>query len=400
MKKTVLVFLVIFIVLLSCKTKTPSVPESLFVPGETDMEFVEFEHVDIGPEDLPIIQALSSGLSPNGDGFADSIDFYIHTGKKDKIKNWKISIKNEKKVNVETVAGDKKIPELLTWGGLDKEGSIASEGDYTAEISVTYTNLKTYSSESAPFSLVLHGPEGEIKLSDGYFSPDGDGINDTLKVTVKVDKPDTVASWEMDILDPTGLPFYILKDAGEAPDTLIWNGKKNNSEETVQSAMDYSVKVILTDLWGNSAEYSKILPVDILVFKDGDRYRINIASITFLPYSADYSNVPEEEYRKNIDTLDRLSEKLKKFRDYNISIEGHAVHVFWFDEKKKKIEQEEVLLQLSQLRADVIKEALVQRGIEGKRMNTIGVGGNKPVVPFSDLQNRWKNRRVEFLLEK
>ena len=29
-----------------------------------------------------------------------------------------------------------------------------------------------------------------------------------------------------------------------------------------------------------------------------------------------------------------------------------------------------------------------------------GLGGTEPVVPFSDLKNRWKNRRVEFILIK
>jgi flagellar motor protein MotB len=30
----------------------------------------------------------------------------------------------------------------------------------------------------------------------------------------------------------------------------------------------------------------------------------------------------------------------------------------------------------------------------------VGVGGKDPLVPHSDLENRWKNRRVEFILEK
>jgi hypothetical protein len=30
----------------------------------------------------------------------------------------------------------------------------------------------------------------------------------------------------------------------------------------------------------------------------------------------------------------------------------------------------------------------------------VGVGGARPIVPFSDLVNRWKDRRVEFILIK
>jgi outer membrane protein OmpA-like peptidoglycan-associated protein len=33
-------------------------------------------------------------------------------------------------------------------------------------------------------------------------------------------------------------------------------------------------------------------------------------------------------------------------------------------------------------------------------MSTVGLGGTQPVVPHGDLENRWKNRRVEFILIK
>ena len=45
-------------------------------------------------------------------------------------------------------------------------------------------------------------------------------------------------------------------------------------------------------------------------------------------------------------------------------------------------------------------QALVTRGIESSRMVTTGVGASDQVVPDSDFPNRWKNRRVEFFLQK
>ncbi|MDA3811775.1 MAG: hypothetical protein PF518_15760 [Spirochaetaceae bacterium] len=55
---------------------------------------------------------------------------------------------------------------------------------------------------------------------------------------------------------------------------------------------------------------------------------------------------------------------------------------------------------LSSLRAESIRDALILRGIDGARMSTTGRGGYDPLVPHSDLINRWKNRRVEFILIK
>ena len=62
-------------------------------------------------------------------------------------------------------------------------------------------------------------------------------------------------------------------------------------------------------------------------------------------------------------------------------------------------EQRDVLLPLSAARAEAVKRELVALGVSGTdRITTDGVGGASPVVPFSDEQNRWKNRRVEFIL--
>jgi outer membrane protein OmpA-like peptidoglycan-associated protein len=45
-----------------------------------------------------------------------------------------------------------------------------------------------------------------------------------------------------------------------------------------------------------------------------------------------------------------------------------------------------------------VKAALVERGMSDDRISTLGRGGRDPVVPHTDLENRWKNRRVEFIL--
>jgi len=36
--------------------------------------------------------------------------------------------------------------------------------------------------------------------------------------------------------------------------------------------------------------------------------------------------------------------------------------------------------------------------VDPRRLSTKGMGSSEPVVDFKDAQNRWKNRRVEFIL--
>jgi len=42
----------------------------------------------------------------------------------------------------------------------------------------------------------------------------------------------------------------------------------------------------------------------------------------------------------------------------------------------------------------------VAEGIDEERISVLGLGGSSPIIPFSDKQNRWENRRVEFILLK
>ncbi len=58
------------------------------------------------------------------------------------------------------------------------------------------------------------------------------------------------------------------------------------------------------------------------------------------------------------------------------------------------------LMPLSKERADAIKAYLVKRGVSEGSISTEGMGGTKPVVEPKDKDNNWKNRRVEFILEK
>jgi outer membrane protein OmpA-like peptidoglycan-associated protein len=74
-------------------------------------------------------------------------------------------------------------------------------------------------------------------------------------------------------------------------------------------------------------------------------------------------------------------------------VEGHAVNI-----TQTEREEREELLPLSTARAETVRQALIDRGMEPDRISIVGRGGSRPIVPHTDLDNRWKNRRVEFIL--
>lgn len=94
-----------------------------------------------------------------------------------------------------------------------------------------------------------------------------------------------------------------------------------------------------------------------------------------------------------MEVLDRLVQIFDRYQTYRIQVEGHAVALLGTE-----LEETRTLQPLSQARASSVRDALVQRGMEPGRINVVGRGGLEPIVPHTDVENRWRNRRVDFVL--
>ncbi len=213
---------------------------------------------------------------------------------------------------------------------------------------------------------------------------------------LKVDSQVAITAWEFEILDPEKHYFNRFSGRGAPSEKIIWNGVSETGE-LVEAAQDYVLKFSIRDELGNAGTVSKAIPVDVLVIKVGDKYKVKIASITFVADKADFTNVDPEKAEKNTWVVKRLAEIFKKYSQYKIRIEGHANRVLW-ENKSSWSKEDAELVPLSKSRADAIREALIREGIDPARITTAGLGASAPVVDFGDRDNIWKNRRVEFIL--
>jgi len=84
-------------------------------------------------------------------------------------------------------------------------------------------------------------------------------------------------------------------------------------------------------------------------------------------------------------SVDKLVEFLKKYTNRNVLIEGHT----------DSVGSDEFNLTLSQKRADSLKEALTGKGIEERRITTVGYGKKYPVASNDTAAGKQQNRRVE-----
>jgi outer membrane protein OmpA-like peptidoglycan-associated protein/flagellar hook assembly protein FlgD len=358
----------------------------------------ELRGIQVDTRPTPVyLTASSNGFSPNGDGVRDDITFATVVTLKEGVKAWKLSVASATAGVQKEVSGTAAVPATIAWDGKDKGGfQAAPEGSYVATLQVEYAKGNLAEAKSAPFVLDVTAPKVDISFEGLPFSPDNDGVNDELAIRLKVDTQVAITGWEFEILDPESHYFNRFSGKGAPSEKIIWNGVSETGE-LVEAAQDYTLKFSIRDELGNAATVSKPIPVDVLVIKVGDKYKVKIASITFVADKADFTNVDPEKAEKNTWVVKRLAEIFKKYSQYKIRIEGHANRVLW-ENKSAWAREDAELVPLSKARADAIRDALIREGIDPARLSTAGLGASAPVVDFGDRDNIWKNRRVEFIL--
>lgn len=359
------------------------------------------DNIVVDTRPTPVFLTVGAdGFSPNGDGVADTITVNARVGLNDGITAWKLDVLGDAGGIRRSFEGKGPVPAQFVWDGTNDKGSTAPDGRYTARLSVSYDKGNRPVANSTVFVLQAGPPQVTLDLTPQPFSPDNDGYNDELLMNIAVKSASPVSDWSLTILDPEGHQFVQFTGTGVPAAQLKWDGRSSTGE-LVQSASDYTAIFNLKDTLGNSTQVTKPLAVDVLVIKDGDRLRIIIPSITFAANSPDFlKNIDPDKITKNQTVLKRLAEIFTKYQRYKIGIEGHAVMINWNDAAKGKKEQDGELIPLSKARADAVKGYLVKLGIAEARITTEGIGGARPVVPFSDADNRWKDRRVEFWLDR
>ncbi|MEJ5360895.1 MAG: OmpA family protein [Spirochaetota bacterium] len=299
---------------------------------------------------------------------------------KDLVK-WQLVVTDEKDKPVYQTEGQV-IPKTITWDCMTDKGKKLNDGIYRYRFSAEYLSGNNPQSFVKSFTIDNTPPDVNLSYEPGLFSPDGDGENDILTITPTLNDNVGIRSWELVIYAPAGYVFKTFKGT-EAPAELKWDGIGINNE-LVESAADYFMELSAIDITGNSAKTKRIkLPIDVLVMVTERGLKIRISNIEFAFDSAKLTG-------KAFPILNRVAEILNKYEKYNVLIEGHT----------DDIGEEQYNLKLSEARAQSVMDYLVKKGIDKKRLSSRGMGETSPFLPNTSVENRRRNRRVEFLLVK
>ena len=360
------------------------------------------------------LTAENEGISPNNDKVLDTQKFAIKLSVPENISNWTFMICKENGESVYTLTekDSASVPSTISWNGADATGKVC-EGTFFGTINVTYAKGNIISGMSSPFICTATAPQLKVQTAPQFFSPDNDGVDDDLFIKLSGTTKAKITSWSFTITDPKGKAFWKTSGKNTITERIIWDGlsniQKNSSgnAERVQSAMDYPYEFTVSDNLGMKSTVRGIIPVDVLVIREGNVLKMAVPSIIFESDSSNFQNannkLSQEQITKNLNTLNRIADILKKFKEYKVEIVGHANKVTDNPDEETVDNLNQwgrALTPLSKERAAEIKAYLIKRGANGSNITTNGLGGTRPVVNPKDKDNNWKNRRVEFILQK
>jgi outer membrane protein OmpA-like peptidoglycan-associated protein len=249
-------------------------------------------------------------------------------------------------------------------------------------------------------------PVLSLSYEPRFFSPDNDGENDTLTITLG--GGGEITSWAFDIAQPDlserrGQLFRHFEGTGRPAAKIIWDGLSDQGE-LVQSATEYPYAYTVTGADGVvSKALQGYIPIDVLVLRQNDgRLKIPIPSIIFRPNEADFQDLPAETIASNGAVVGRIALILNKFPEYQIQVEGHANALSAPGTTARSDEEalENQAGSLSERRARAVLDLLIENGVDKSRLSALGKGIAEPVTEYTDRDNWWKNRRVEFFLNK
>jgi flagellar hook assembly protein FlgD/outer membrane protein OmpA-like peptidoglycan-associated protein len=361
------------------------------------------------------ITTLHETIAPNGNN-TKSQSFDITSTPKDGVSGWAFKV-----VNAEDAVGgntdrpvmawqgeDGQVPATLEWEGRLPDGS-AADGVFIGVLEVTYLRGRRVRTESPAFVCSAQPPVISASARPEFFSPDNDGVDDEAFITLGAFSYLPFDNWSFDVSDPQGRSvFWTASGKSQITRELVWDGRSKTGE-LAQSAMDYPYTFTVTDVEGQTSTASGTIRVDVLVIRDGDNLKMQVPAIIFRADHADFVSKAQDPAQgleqsvidNNMRVLRRIAQILNKFKDYTVVIEGHGHNISGTEaEETSRAGGNIPLVPLSNERAAFVKQQLVRLGVGAARMTTEGAGGRKPVADPANRDDWWKDRRVEFILNK
>lgn len=138
----------------------------------------------------------------------------------------------------------------LVWDGRDDAGRLAADGDYEYRLVSTDRAGNKGFSNSVRFSLSTADTPVLLSTDLRAFSPNGDGVKDTLNILPQLQVKDGIQTWKIEILDASGKAVRSFEGRGRVPESILWNGK--NDAGNIVSDGQYTGRADIKYINGNN----------------------------------------------------------------------------------------------------------------------------------------------------
>jgi outer membrane protein OmpA-like peptidoglycan-associated protein/flagellar hook assembly protein FlgD len=210
-------------------------------------------------------QAETEYISPNLDGVNDVEKLDIGIRDNTMVFGWKLDITDESGKQVKSyVAPDVRkirhmtlgkfvkrifakkqevaIPKTIEWNGEDSDGRLVEDGTFYYTMTAWDENNNKTVTERRKIVVDTVVPVVEAKSDMLLFSPNGDGVKDTLAVTlsgVGIDPQDKIVLRITDAKNKNTVLENTFE--GIVPDRYVWDGKDMNGSVVPEGTYDFSI---------------------------------------------------------------------------------------------------------------------------------------------------------------
>ncbi|MFA6508004.1 MAG: FlgD immunoglobulin-like domain containing protein, partial [Treponemataceae bacterium] len=192
---------------------------------------VKFEiYIDTTPPKVVLEQPEAGAariFSPDGDGNKDTFEIKQTGSVED---SWKVVILDASGNPVRSFPVINAAPAALSWDGKDDAGKVVPDSVYRYEISAV--DRAQNESRSSVDNIIVNTerPPVNVMIDEAYFSPNGDGIKDTLVFSPGVPVKEGFVSWTLEVQDRSGTKRRTFSGNNDVPAKVEFDGKAEDGK--------------------------------------------------------------------------------------------------------------------------------------------------------------------------
>lgn len=210
-----------------------------------------------------VVKSSTPIFSPDGDGNLDTVTFTQQLSGGD---SWTAEIYaldasgNLSGKPIRNFAVTKDNTSNFAWDGRNNAGTLAADGKYAYRL--IGKNEAGNTGYSQPVTVELNTEKADVILSASIlaFSPNKDGIQDSIVFTPKIKSATAVDSYTFTIADQSGLTVKTVSGSGTPPASITWDGIADTGTQRGQVCADGTYSAAISVVLKNGQSSKSAVP--------------------------------------------------------------------------------------------------------------------------------------------